>query len=307
MGSLILLSVLGWGLVYAAFFDGSGGGSGSDEEPTEEDLNDVIDTSASSEDQILRGLLGDDMITTGAGNDSIQGDAGADTLSGGAGDDTIWGGIGEDLIDGGTGNNEIDAGFGDDTVVSGAGDDIVRAGDGNDSVGSSGGTDRFYLEEGDDTGLSLGGLALINGGQGDDQIAALDTEFDGTTPLPDAADSLVGGGGNDTISGDDGDTMTGDTGADVFQAYVETDPNGGGNDNIEVVTVTDFDPAEDILRIFTDVSPTPTFADLTLTETGTPTAVVISLPGATGLDMVRLENTSASDLTDTNVLISAAS
>lgn len=307
MVGMILLSVLGWGFVISAIDWGGSDDGGADDSGPDYSGDDTFDTSASSDAQIIRGFGGDDSIVTGDGDDSLQGDTGNDTLSAGAGDDSIWGGLGEDLIDGGTGNNEIDAGFGDDTVVAGIGDDTVRAGDGNDSVGSAGGADRFYLEEGDDTGLSLSGQALLNGGQGDDQLAALDTEFDGMTALAGAADTLVGGGGSDTLSGDDGDTMTGDTGADTFQVFVEADPNGGGNTNIEVVTVTDFDPAEDILRIFTDVTPTPAFAELTFTETGTPTAVVISVPGATGLEMVRLENTSASDLSATNVFISAAS
>lgn len=307
MVELVLLSLLGWSLTYWAIdelTDGGGGGGGGAPEGAGDDS---FDTSASTDPQTIRGYGGNDSILTGDGDDSLQGDSGADTITSAGGDDTIWGGLGEDLIDAGPGNNEVDAGFGDDTVVAGTGNDTVRGGDGNDSIGSTGGDDRFYLEEGDDTGLSLGGQTLINGGQGDDLLAALDTEFSGTTALAGAADTLVGGGGNDTLSGDDGDIMTGDTGADSFQVFVEADPNGGGNSNIEVVTVTDFNPAEDVLRIFTDVTPTPVFADLTFTEVGTPTAVVVAVPGATGLEMVRLENTSASALTASNVFISAAS
>jgi Ca2+-binding RTX toxin-like protein len=56
-----------------------------------------------------------------------------------------------------------------------------------------------------------------------------------------AADTLLGGNGNDTITGNDGDTITGGSGNDVIRAL------GLDQTGQDAVIVTDFNPAQDTL------------------------------------------------------------
>jgi Ca2+-binding RTX toxin-like protein len=65
-------------------------------------------------DQELRGTEGADTISGGGGNDTLYGNGGDDVLNGDAGDDTLWGGDGNDILTGGTGNDILDGGAGDD-------------------------------------------------------------------------------------------------------------------------------------------------------------------------------------------------
>jgi Ca2+-binding RTX toxin-like protein len=102
---------------YTATFTG-GMGSGS------------ADLSASSSDEVIFALGGDDRVSTGSGNDVMFGGSGNDTLFGGDGNDSIYGGTGDDFL---YGQN------GDDTFY-------ATSMQGNDSVnGGSGWTDVIEL------------------------------------------------------------------------------------------------------------------------------------------------------------------
>ena len=59
------------------------------------------------------------------------------------------------------------------------------------------------------------------------------------------------------------------------------DPNGGGNTNIEVVTVTDFDPAEDMLAYVHDADDSaPVIAVEQDPDTGAATVLADGVPVA---------------------------
>ena len=118
-------------------------------------------------------------LTGGAGNDILKGGAGADTLEGDAGDDTLEGGAGADTLDGGDG---------DDTLEGGAGADILEGGVGTgDGVG--GGTDTASYAS-STSGVTVS-LETGSGTQGD---AAGDTLRN--------IENIIGGSGDDTLTGD---------------------------------------------------------------------------------------------------------
>ncbi|MEG4799542.1 calcium-binding protein [Microcoleus sp. ARI1-B5] len=126
------------------------------------------------------------------------------TLLGGAGNDSLVGGIaefgaGKNLFDGGDGNDTIAVFATQDTALGGAGDDFITSGT-TVNVTLSGGAQS-----------SFGGFAgrnLLDGGDGSDTIVAA---F--------ASDSMIGGTGNDSLSG-------------IFnQAF-----GGDGNDTINATT-----------------------------------------------------------------------
>lgn len=160
-----------------------------------------------------------------AANDESQtlaGTANDDDITTGAGDDMVNSGAGDDTIDAsGGGNNTINAGDGDDVVTGGAGDDVINGSLGADNLNGGGGSDR------------------LAGGFGMDVLTAND---EGGTNAP---DTLFGGGAADVLIGDDGDIMTGGDGLDTF--VIETIEAGDS-----VVTVTDFNVAEDQLQIGAD-------------------------------------------------------
>ena len=160
-----------------------------------------------------------------AANDAPQ------TIAGSANDDDITTGGGDDVVNAGAGDDTIDAsGGGDNTVNAGTGDDVVTGGDGDDVLNGSLGADVL-------TGGA--GADVLNGGFGADTLTSVDAA--GTN----AADTLLGGAGADVLIGDDGDMMTGGAFTDTF--VVESIEAGDS-----VVTVTDFDVAEDQLEVRAD-------------------------------------------------------
>ncbi|MGX2041747.1 hypothetical protein ACWJKU_16690 [Methylocaldum sp. MU1018] len=75
------------------------------------------------DNDILRGMPGDDVIVGLAGNDVIDGRGGDDRICGGNGNDVIQAGAGSDRVDGGAGNdviNMVDGVRGNDTVNGGS-------------------------------------------------------------------------------------------------------------------------------------------------------------------------------------------
>lgn len=226
------------------------GGAGNDTLRAERGWNlllggDGDDTlSSSSDENILDGGDGDDLfsILGGTGN-AIVGGAGRDTVNyadatqgiavslaagtgtgvgtlsgienviGGTGDDTIIGddsdnvligGGGNDTIEGGAGNDIVDGGAGDDLIIGGegAGDDTYIGGDGSDTVSYASTTQGVdaSLASGIATGAEIGTDTLIN------------------------IENLIGGTGNDTLTGDVGvNLLDGGAGDDTIKG-------GAGND-----------------------------------------------------------------------------
>ena len=246
-----------------------GFGGGDDEEPT--------DTDRTQDDQVIEGSDGRDTADAGAGEDLIFGSSGRDNLDGGDGfdvlvgetwADTLTGGEGSDVVLGGAGADSLDGGADNDNVVGGSGDDLVSGGDGDDVVTGMSGADTLNGGDGSDyvsgidprdvydpEGIAIGSgdpapildkfLAGIAGFYGSDvsagQLDRVRAGFNSSDQNSDD-DLLDGGAGDDLLEGDLSDTLTG--GADIDQFNVISD----GPD--ELVTVTDFDPVAEFLRIF---------------------------------------------------------
>ena len=180
------------------------------------------------------------------GNDSIVGGAAADTLDGGAGANTIYGGAGGDSISSASSN----------------GANFLRGEDGNDVMSCGTGYNNVNGNKGDDTitGKSLVGDWLL-GGQGNDQISALQSTGHNIINGNMGADTLHGGTGGDTLRGGQGDDLiVGGAGNDWLSGDLgaNTLTTGGGSDTIHagagVDTVTDFDVAHDVVLLDRGVS-----------------------------------------------------
>lgn len=195
----------------------------------------------------IDGDEGDDQIDGGAGDDTMNGDLGCDTLVGGDGNDTLRGDFGADVLDGGAGVDTADYSQAQGTVlvslkdgiaekdgdgwidsltnienlegssnadllIGDAGDNLINGGDGNDTIEGFGGDDTL------DGGAGINTISFS--GQIDGIVAALQNNravVDGVESDLINFDNVIGGEGNDTITGDEGDnTLIG----------------GGGNDDI---------------------------------------------------------------------------
>jgi len=180
---------------------------------------------------LLGGGSGKDLLIAQGGNNYLSGGAGDDTLVGGYGNNTLLGGDGNDILHGnsgpgftafvvgGAGNDFLDAGAGNATLLGGTGNDTLHGGTGND-----------YLAGGAGNNMVIGGSA------GNDTLyGGADPIYHGGDPLnpvtglypPDRGnDTLWGGGGNSVIYGSSGnDVITGGSANNTIYG-------GGGNDTI---------------------------------------------------------------------------
>jgi Ca2+-binding RTX toxin-like protein len=83
---------------------------------------------------LVFGLGGDDVISTGDMHDHVLGHPGNDTIDAGEGRDWVWGDFGADTITPGPGLDVVHAGWGADTVFAADGEkDWVSCGPGRDS------------------------------------------------------------------------------------------------------------------------------------------------------------------------------
>ena len=212
---------------------------------------------------VINGGPGDDEITTDAGVQNLFGDSGDDTLDAGAGDDILEGSAGSDTLLGGPGRDQLDGGDdgdhlfggdgpdillgrdGADKLDGGAGDDEVRGGTGRDEVAGGDGNDRLDgppgAEEATDPSVGAGPDTLI-GGPGSDtadysgRTAAVDVSLDDRANDGEAGEEddvrtdverVLGGSGDDTLTGSPGpdfldglggdDRLSGRGGADTLQ------------------------------------------------------------------------------------------
>ncbi|MRV76085.1 DUF4214 domain-containing protein [Duganella sp. FT92W] len=154
-------------------------------------------------------------FTTGASPHPLQltGTSGDDHLIGSAWDDVLSGGDGRDDLRGGNGNDRLDGGAGNDYINDSGGNNTLLGGDGNDSLSAAG------FDESD--------VNLLDGGMGDDW---LDASHGISTQLGGAGDdNLTIWGGSGTLDGGDGNdfiaanrinavtTAHGGAGSDRFQ------------------------------------------------------------------------------------------
>ncbi|MFL5909667.1 MAG: lytic murein transglycosylase [Gaiellaceae bacterium] len=221
---------------------------------------------------LLQGLAGDDTLNGGAGDDTFDGGPGADSISGGAGahdvvdysartapvtatlDDRagdgeqgegdnlhsdlegIEGGSGPDFLGGGPGADTLDGNGGDDTLQGGLGADTMSGGSGQDTVDYSdhpngvtvdddGVADDGSAGEGDNVGTDVDNIV---GGPGNDRLTG--SGWFNTISGGGGDDVLSGGTGNDTLlGGPGGDTLNGDSGDDVLDGGAGADRLGGGS------------------------------------------------------------------------------
>ncbi len=159
-------------------------------------------------------------LTGGSGNDQLAGD-GADNL--------LIGGSGDDLLSGAGGSDTLIGGAGADMFVGGAGNDSFSGGDGNDTLSFSGtATDLVVTMAADALGT---GLATGDGNDSFDYTVENLIGGDGNDALSgnDLANSLAGGSGNDTLAGGDGDDLVnGDGGDDLLAGGLGNDTLSGG-------------------------------------------------------------------------------
>lgn len=219
-------------------------------------------------DDALTGAGGEDLLLGFNGADTLTGAGGPELLAGDQGGDLIFGGGGRDVLLGGAGADTLSGGTDGDLMVGGTGDDRMSGDAGNDLLIGMNGNNRLDGGTGDDTliGLTPGGpldplIDLDPAGLRDyltvsypglsaaqvNRIISTVTQSDGGAV---SRDTLTGGDGNDLLVGDVGDFLTGGAGSDAFLVA----PPSGGDPSLaladRVLSVTDFDPALDQLRLF---------------------------------------------------------
>jgi Ca2+-binding RTX toxin-like protein len=174
---------------------------------------------------------GDDTLSGAGGNDAISGSFGDNRLFGGDGDDGLSAGDGDDYMSGDAGADTIQAARGNDTIFGGNDNDTVYAfaGDGNDFIDGGAGLDTLDLSSGNflnGVSIRLSTTAAQNTiGAGTDTIRGFETiigsAFDDhlvgnglanlLTGGSNGADTLEGGGGDDTLIGSTEPYNFGDT------------------------------------------------------------------------------------------------
>jgi Ca2+-binding RTX toxin-like protein len=159
----------------------------------------------------VRGGSGDDVLQGGPGGDRFEGDRGDDVLSGGPGADTLTGGAGRDRVTGGTGDDDLVDGETDATAAP----DVYRGGTSRDTAGADRGDILDYSLRRHALRIDLGRHTSSTG----DRILGLE--------------SIVGGHGNDRLTGDGDDNwLEGEGGADVLRGGGGRDiPLGGSGDD----------------------------------------------------------------------------
>jgi Ca2+-binding RTX toxin-like protein len=201
----------------------------------------------------LTGSGADDVLEGGAGDDTLTGGSGADRLDGGAGDDTLTGGSGNDTVDysartaavtvdllaavGGAAG-ERDALSSIQHVLGGAGNDALRGDNSGNRLIGGAGDDRLDGRRGAD---------LLDGGDGSDtadysaRAGGVTADLDGNADdgewgerddVRPTVEHLLGGAGNDTLTGDDdANTLDGGAGNDKLRGQDGDDAVTGGDGN----------------------------------------------------------------------------
>jgi Ca2+-binding RTX toxin-like protein len=199
-------------------------------------LGSVADDGEAGENDMVRADV--ETVIGGSAGDTLTGNIAANRLEGSGGVDTLNGRGGDDILVGGPAGDVFNGGLGTgDTVDYGAaGADVtVTIGVGVADDGESG--------EGDDVTSTV---ENIIGGPGDDNISGSDADNrldGGVDPDPNAddadtgSDTLTGGLGNDQLNGFDGDdNLSGGEGADTLNGGVGGDVLAGGLGGRDTVT-----------------------------------------------------------------------
>ena len=189
-------------------------------------VNSIVINGAAGNDSLTVGPNVNENVTEngGDGNDVLDGGAGNDTLNGGAGNDNMWGDFGNDTFDGGTGADNMVGGSGTDTATYAS--RAVGVTVSLDNAANDG-----QAGEGDNVSATT---ENVIGGNGNDTISGTNgvaSVFNGGNGNDrlfgfSAADTLIGGNGNDQLVGNgSNDLLLGGAGNDLIYG-------GSGNDNI---------------------------------------------------------------------------
>lgn len=184
-------------------------------------------------------LAGLENATSGSGNDTIYGTEGPNVLVTGNGRNRVYAGAGDDVVTGGGGRDDVDDGLGADTVRTGGDcDEIVQSSYSPGDVldGGAAPCDRLrYTDRDDDLVVDLGVTTPVNGGVGEADVLkgfehAIGGDGDDVIRGNSAANIL--GGGYCCAPGDpasDADTLIGLGGADILSGV----DGIGGNDTAD--------------------------------------------------------------------------
>jgi Ca2+-binding RTX toxin-like protein len=167
------------------------------------------------------------VINGTAGNDrNLNGTAAADLINGLAGNDSINAKGGDDLVVAGTGKDLVQAGGGDDTVK-------ATVNDGNDIYLGESGLDTFDFSQTSASATVSLGTAVFGVTLND--IGYASSKQIGTDVLI-AFEHVIGGSGNDTISGNDlANDLRGGAGDDTISGLRGNDRLYGDADNDRLV------------------------------------------------------------------------
>ena len=134
----------------------------------------------------------DDVLIGGHGNDVLNGGLGDDYHEGGAGFDRINAGAGRDFADGGEGNDEINLETGNDRGIGGLGNDTIHAGSGNDVVYGDLGNVLDNGDYGTDPHSGIGFSFLGESGSWSGGDTEIDTENQQVRSISQTIDTLEG-------------------------------------------------------------------------------------------------------------------
>ena len=184
-------------------------------------------------------LISIEQIIGGSGNDTINGDSSNNIFFGGSGNDTLVGGLGSDTIHGDAGNdiiygdlastaNTTSPGDAADTLYGDAGNDTIYGGGGDDVLEGGAGSDRLYGGAGSNWASYVNSSAVtVNLG------ASTASGGEAAGDILNNIQNLVGGSGNDTLTGDGNinillgglgdDTLSGRAGNDTLDGGAGTD------------------------------------------------------------------------------------
>ena len=117
-----------------------------------------------SEDDLIFGLVGNDIIAGNSGNDSIFGGKQSDLIDGNLGQDSLFGDLENDTINGGEGNDFLVGGKGNDSISGNSGNDVLSGDRDTDILVGGDGADLFVLRRyaEADPNRTSGGVSLAN-------------------------------------------------------------------------------------------------------------------------------------------------
>jgi len=238
--------------------------------------NDLLRISSGSTANTLFGGSGNDVLVDGgSGSNTLLGGDGADTLYAGSGSDTLSGGSGGDVLYGSAGSlgsATLLGDDGDDTLTAGAGTDILLGGVGNDTLIGGAGSSTLFGGSGNDSLIGGTGTVVADyaDASGPVTVTLNGTSVGTASGLGIGTDSLynienvIGGTGNDVISGDGlANSIWGGLGNDTIASGGGADYLDGGAGSNKV----DFSSLSAALTIALNGSTASNFSSSTYTGT----------------------------------------